>query len=77
MESHETVSAAVRNAVMADKDAMVTRSVVVYEYMSTEGERRVSVQASEDARWWDVIGLVGMADAYARSRVANDTTVAD
>lgn len=62
---------AVRDAVQAnDPNLLVTRAVVIYEFLDEEGKRKLSVWPSEDARWWDVLGMTQYAQAVASAVIA-------
>ena len=57
-----TVEQAVANAV-ADAGHMLTRVVVVAEYLDPDGARRLGLRASEELRPWDVAGMLRGASA--------------
>lgn len=55
-----------------DPGAMVTKFVVVAEVIDTDGDQCVWVSTHEDARPWDVLGLLGYATALENAAIQRD-----
>lgn len=71
----DVVNNAVRTAVaQADNGALVTKSVTIYEFISPDGRRKLAVWPSEDARWWDVLGMTQYAQSVAQAVIGQEAT---
>ena len=58
----EAVQDAIRNGVHAyDSERIVTKAVVIYEALNSDGSRTLTVMPSEDMRAYDVLGFLAYA----------------
>lgn len=68
MNLQSSVQAAIRNGVYAhDPARIVTKALVIYESLTEDGERVLSVVPSEDMRSYDILGFIAHAQQVARS----------
>jgi hypothetical protein len=69
----QDISRAVYDAIQsADPERMVTKTMVVFESIRSDGARSVAVVCSPDTRTWDVIGLAEYASQTARYHINDE-----